>query len=115
VDAETFGYLRHVADVVRRAKRVFFIALVLSVLLAVNVVFLGNRKAAPMTGVCGALGPLLLWSLVAAAYAFQTVAQASTGMTAKVSAIILADRERAMRIISAIKARLGPRAAVEAE
>jgi len=106
VDGDVSVYVQRTRGLARRARHVFLAAVLLCGLLAVNVTFLASRSPGHLEGVRFCFGPLLLWALTAAAYAFHSMAQAHAGMTQRVGDILSADKARALRELTTIKARL---------
>ena len=106
MDSEVSGYVQQVATLTRRARNVFLVAVLLCGLLALNVTALRGRPAGRLAGVCVSFGPLLFWSLVAAAYAFHSVARVNARLAQKMGELLAADRSRARRLLSTIRARL---------
>ena len=106
MDGDVSVYVQRTRGLARRARHVFLAAVLLCGLLAVNVTFLASRSPGHLEGVRFCFGPLLLWALTAAAYAFHSMAQAHAGMTQRVGDILSADKARALRELTTIKARL---------
>ncbi len=106
MDAEVTRYIRRMRMLSRRTRNVFLAAVALCTLLACNVTFLNDWAQGHMEPIRAAFGPLLLWSLTAAAYAFYSLATANSRLTRKVVDILAADRARAMKQIKMIKSRL---------
>jgi len=106
MDSEVSGYLRQMTVLTRHVRKVFLIAVLICGLLVLNVTFLREVSAGPPGGIRSCFGPLLLWALTAATYAFHSLAAANARLTEKVGGILEAERARALRQLAAIKTRL---------
>jgi hypothetical protein len=106
MDTDVTGYLERMSRLARRAKKVFFVAVLICGVLALNFTVLGGRSAGALARARSCFGPLLFWALTAAAYAFHSLAQAHVRMTRKVEGVLSAERQRALRQLAHIKARL---------
>ncbi|MGD2175638.1 MAG: hypothetical protein PVJ27_09560 [Candidatus Brocadiaceae bacterium] len=106
MDPEVSAYLQQMGSRTREVRKVFIIAVTLCALLTLNVTFLEGPSEGKLGAVYSSLGPLLLWSLTAAAYAFHLLARAHARLTTKVRGVLAADRAEARRRLRAIKARL---------
>jgi len=99
---------RHSAQ---QARNVFVTALTISAILAFNLTILGARSA----GLAACFVPLLFWSLVAAAYAFHSLARDHALLTEQLGSRLVWERMRGLRQLAAIKERLRERRAPDPE
>jgi hypothetical protein len=106
MDPKVAGYLEHVESLARRARNVFFASLLVCSLLALNLTFFRNGSVGQLASIRLSFGPLLLWSLAVAAYAFQSLSRTNSRLTRKVTDILDADQARARRQLQMIRARL---------
>lgn len=106
MNSEVSGYLRSMTLLARRARKVFLIAVGVCGLLALNLMFGRRGGTGPLAELRASFGPLLLWALTAAAYAFFLLATINARMTRKVADVVAADRARAVRQLQTIRARL---------
>jgi hypothetical protein len=93
-------YVVKMTTPVRHARVVFFGAVTLSALLVFNVVFLEETPQWHQAGVRPFMGPLLYWSLAAAAHAFYLLVRTACRMTRTVQDLISVDRTRAVRLLT---------------
>ena len=106
MDPDVSCDLRKAAAVARRARNAFFAATLLCWLLALDVTQLRDRSLGQLESIHAFFGPLLLWSLTAAAYAFQAVVRAYAGVSQRVDKILTTDEAKALRLVTRIRARL---------
>lgn len=98
--------LRHMTGVVRRARNVFLMAVGVCVILTLNLAFFRGHSTGGLAGLRACYGPLLLWGLTAALYAFHTLARAASGLTETVDSIRASERMKGLRRLAIIKQRL---------
>jgi hypothetical protein len=109
VNSEVLAHLRQVAENTRRARATFLLALLVCGAVGLLVTLSRGRPAGQWPTLSFSFGPLLLWSLTAAAYGFRSLDQATARMADRVAEILAADHARGLRQLAQIKARLrGP-------
>ncbi len=98
MDSEVAAYLEQIESRTRRARNIFVMSAAFCAFLTLHLSFLSTPGVS--------LGPFLLWSLTAAAYAFHLLFRAQSRLTGRVDDILAADRMKARRRLRTIKARL---------
>jgi len=75
-------------------------------ILALHMTHASDHSLGQLRSIHAVFGPLLLWALIAAAYAFHGVVRAYVGLAGRLDRIVARDRTRAQRLISRIRERL---------
>jgi len=103
MDAHKDTYVTRMVGPVRHARVVFFGAALLCALLVFNVAVVDDAPSWHAAGVRPFMGPLLYWSLAAAAYAFYLLVGTTCRLTRTVEDIISIDRTRALKLLGESK------------
>jgi hypothetical protein len=106
MDAETSCDMREATVVARRARNAFLGAMLICWILALHMTQLRDRPLGQIQSVHAVFGPLLLWALTVAAYAFHAIIQAYGRLEVRMDRIVASDDAKAQRLISRIRARL---------
>jgi hypothetical protein len=100
MDARKDAYVIKMTTPVRHARKIFFGAILLCALLVFNVAFLKEAPSWHQAGVRPFMGPLLYWSLAAAAHAFYILVRMACRLTKTVQDLFAVDRTRAVRLVT---------------
>jgi hypothetical protein len=95
----------------RRSRNVFAMALASCAILALDITSLRHGPGGPAAG----FGPLMFWSLAAAAYAFHSLASTNRRLLDEMGSRMVWDRMKGLKQLAAIKARLRDESAPQSE
>jgi hypothetical protein len=115
MDGTQAGRLPETRVVARQARNIFCIAASICAILAFDVTYLGLNGTGAGAGLRSCFAPLLLWSLVAAAYGFHCLARTNARLMEQLRNRLLWDRMKGLRQLATIKARLRGQTAPESE
>jgi hypothetical protein len=103
----TMSYsIRETAVVTRHARNAFLGAMLICSILALYLTNVRDCSLGNLQSIHAVLGPLLLWSLTAAAYAFHALMRAYDRVSRRLDTLAARDHVRAERRISRVRQRL---------